>query len=87
MSARDPIPPVFQKLISAVRDHASDVGGEGRGALAEIRVRSIMATERSSDVYEKAGKDLKAATVGLKWMTAALAVATLILALVTAFVK
>ena len=98
MSATDPIPEVFQGLIRTVTNNHESMGGDQRGALAEIQVRSIMATERASDVYEKAGNelksateksgnDLKAATNGLKWMTAALVLATVILAVVTAFAK
>ena len=87
MSATDPIPKNLQTLIDTVRNNAEDMGGDNRGALAEIQVRSILATERASDVYEKAGNDIKNATLGLKWMTAALAAATLILGLITVFVK
>lgn len=94
MSATDPIPPVFQELLRTISANHESVGGEQHKAIAEIQVRSIMATERSSDVYEKAGyelksateksgNDLKAATNGLKWMTAALVLATFTLGLIT----
>lgn len=98
MSQIEPIPEHLQKLIDTVRNNHESMGGEQRGALAEIQVRSIMATERASDVYllasEKisevyrvAGEDLKNATLGLKKATWVLAAATLILGLITAFVK
>ena len=98
MSETDPIPPIFQDLIQTVYRNHESMGGEQRQALAEIQVRSILATNHASDVYllasEKisevyrvAGEDLKNATIGLKRATWGLAAATLILGLITAFVK
>lgn len=98
MSDTEPIPKVYQDLIQTIYANHESMGGEQRKALAEIHVRSILATnhasdvyllasEKISDVYRVAGEDLKNATIGLKRATWVLAIATLILGLITAFVK
>ena len=63
------IPEEYRELIAKVRNNHPDVGGSNRGAIAEIQIRSIIATER--------------ATGGIKFATWALVVVTLGLSLIT----
>lgn len=87
MSKIEPIPEHLQALITTVTNNHESMGGEQRGALAAIQVHSILATNRATEAYEMASKDLRVATNGIKWMTALLAFATLALVFVTACAK
>jgi hypothetical protein len=69
MRRRNELPPEYKDLITKVRNHHPDTGGENRGAVAEIQVRSMYATEQ--------------ATNGLRYATWALVLATLILSVIT----
>ena len=87
MGATDPIPSVFKDLLDTVFRNHESVGGEQSHALAEIQVRSIMATERSNDVYKAVGNEIRRATYWLVGATFTLAASTIILVIVTARAK
>ncbi|MCX6431039.1 MAG: hypothetical protein NTX12_08890 [Actinobacteria bacterium] len=87
MFGAEPIPPHLKELITTVYNNHDSMGGEQRGALAEIRVHSILATDRAATAYEAAGKGLEKVTRNLALATWTLAIATLALGVITACVK
>ena len=87
MLEKDPILPTLEELITTVRNNHDSMGGDQRMALAQIQAHSILATNKATVAYETAGKEIKRATISLVWVTGSLALATFILAYITAFVE
>ena len=82
----DAIPAHFQTLIEQVSANA-DENGTFRRATAEIQVRTILAYEKTGEIYSLTGEAIRKATIGLRNATLVLAIASIVLGIITAWTK